>query len=92
MDLRVQMIDKVLEGGIEHFGGEYAGARQHHQRPPERPGPQNQQRDDYKNERANLDPGALLVAYGVPDSRQRETQAPVERLIFLISFRTGTAA
>ncbi len=92
MDLRMQMIDKVLNGGVEHFRSEYAGARQHHQGPPERPGPQNQQRDDHKNERANLNPGALLVAYGMPDSRQRETHAPVERLIFVISFRTDTAA
>ena len=86
------MIHQVLEGGVEHLRREYAGARQHHQGPPERPGPQNQQRDDHKNERADLNPGALLVAYGMPESRQRETHAPVEGLIFLISFRTGTAA
>ena len=86
------MIHQVLNGGVEHLRGEYAGARQHHQRPPEWPGPQNQQRDDHESERANLNPGALLVAYGVPDSRQRETQAPVEGLIFVISFRTDTAA
>jgi hypothetical protein len=68
MDLRMQMIHQVLKGGVEHLGGEYTGARQHHQRPPERPGPQNEQCDDHKNERADLNLGALLVAYGVPDS------------------------
>ncbi len=88
----MQVIHQVLNGGVEHLRGEYASARQHHQRPPERAGPQNQQRDDHKNERANLNSGALLVAYGVPDSRQRETQAPMERLVFVISFRTDTAA
>ena len=86
------MVHQVLNGGVEHLRGEDAGARQHHQRPPERPGPQNQQRNDHENERANLNPGALLVAYGVPDSGQRETQTPVERLIFVVSFRTRTAA
>ena len=61
MDLGVQMIREVLDCGVEQLGCEYTGARQHDQRPPKRPGLQDQHGYHHHDKDADLNPEAALA-------------------------------
>jgi membrane-associated phospholipid phosphatase len=83
MDVGMQVVGQVLQGGVEELGGNDRGARECDDSPPERLEVHSKQRDDHTQQRHGLVPETVLRAQRRRESRNREPQPPRQRLILL---------
>ncbi len=83
VSFRMQVIDQMLEGGIEQFRCHDQAAGQQHERPPERLEPQHDEGDQDSCEGRYLQPEARFAAPGCGQSGESEAQSTDEWLVFV---------
>src|SRR3974390_3294454 len=88
MYIRVQMVDEMLERGVEELGGENSTAREQHDGPPKRPRRRGGEADPDGEEVARLNLKTGLGAQCEREPLQCEAQADPERLILVDDCRS----
>ena len=82
VQLRVQVIRKMLDRRVEQFCGNDGGAGERHERPPYGFGLEHKQCNDDSEQRDNLKAQTMFGLESGCDTRSREAQPRQKRLIF----------